>query len=197
LPGTWQPIFGGYNINAGINDEGVAAGCADGFVGTLTWIWHPDSQGYTFYTAPAATEAATCGQAVNNRRSVMGSLSTAFSNSQFIYLGDIGDRYTTISLPSSLMSAGIFAPYGINDSDAIVGTFYTANFVSVSGFLRTGDGVFTVVNEPGADQTYLTGINDLGVLVGDTYNTTTGASPGFVAYPENQAFSGHRLQRAE
>ena len=185
LPGSWQPLFGAYGVNAGINDNGEVVGCASGFIGTLSWAWHPDSQSYTYFTSPAASEAGTSAQGINGRQSYVGSMSVVYSNSPFVFLREFGDRYTTISLPSSLSSAGVLGPFGINDSDAIVGTFYSANFATVSGFIRYRNGAFSVVNEPGADQTYLTGINDFGVLVGDTYNTLTGASPGFVAYPKH------------
>jgi probable HAF family extracellular repeat protein len=179
LPGGLQEVFG----IAGINDEGLAVGCAGGFLGPQSWIWHPDSQSYSYFTAPAASEATTCGQIINNFGSVVGSMSIVYSNSPFLFLGDYGNRYTNFSLPSSLNSPGLVAPFGINDADTIVGSFFTADYASASGFILTRGGSFTVFNQPGADQTYLTGINDFGVLCGDTYDPSTGQSPGFVAYP--------------
>jgi len=179
LPGSWRPYFG----IGGINDKGEIVGAAAGFIGLLSWKWHPDSQTYTYFTFPAASEGSTVGEGINNTGSKVGTMSLVYASSPFLFLLGSGDRNTTISLPPSLSAVGIFGPYGINDNDAIVGTYYTANFASVSGFIRYRNGAFVVLNQPGADQTYLTGINDFGVLVGDTYNPTTGASPGFIAYP--------------
>jgi hypothetical protein len=177
IPGGWQQLSG----TVGINDDGVAVGCAGQF-GLLSWIWHPDSQSYSYFTAPAAAEATTCGEGINNKGNVVGSLSVAYSNSSFVFLRKGGERYETIGLPSSL-SGQLFSPFGINDSDTIVGTFSTAT--SASGFIRTRGGVFKFVNDPDyPGQTYVTGINDSGILSGDTYNPVTGQSPGFVAYPQ-------------
>jgi probable HAF family extracellular repeat protein len=179
LPGSWRPYFG----VGGINDKGEIVGTAAGFIGLLSWEWHPESQSYSYFTSPAASEGDTVAVGINNKGSKFGSMSVVDSSTPFLFLLESGDGNTPISLPSGLALAGIFGPFGINDSDAIVGTCYTANFASVSGFIRYRNGAFVVVNQPGADQTYLTGINDLGVLVGDTYNPTTGASPGFIAFP--------------
>jgi hypothetical protein len=39
-------------------------------------------------------------------------------------------------------------------------------------------------SEPGYEnESYLTGINDSGVLCGSVFDSATGAGPGFVAYP--------------
>jgi hypothetical protein len=177
VPGGWQEEFG----IAGINDDGVAVGCAAEF-GVLSWLWHPDSQTFSYFTAPAAAEASTCAFGVNSKGSAAGTFVVAYSSSPILFLKDGRDEFTSISLPSNLQGT-VFGPFGLNDSGTIVGTFYTANFAVVSGFIRYRDGTFVVVNQPGVDQTYLTGINDFGVLVGDTYDNATGASPGFVAYP--------------
>jgi hypothetical protein len=176
VPGGWQEEF----EIAGINDDGVVIGCAAEF-GTLSWIWHPDSQTFSYFTAPAASEASTCAYGVNGKRNAVGTFSVAYSSSQLLFLKD-RDEFTSISLPSSLQGT-MFGPYGLNINDTIVGTYFTGSFTTVSGFIRYRNGAFVVVNQPGTDQTYLTGINDFGVLVGDTYNSTTGAFPGFIAYP--------------
>jgi probable HAF family extracellular repeat protein len=177
IPGGWQQEF---YLDVGINDDGIAVGCAGQF-GLLSWVWHTDTQSYSYFTASAAAEASTCADAINNRRNVVGSMATAYSNSGFAFLRRNRDEYATISLPSSL-SGTLTAPYGINNSDTIVGSFYTAT--SGSGFVRTRRGLFTVVNEPAYDYTYLSGINDFGVLCGFAYSSATGQSPGFVAYPQ-------------
>jgi probable HAF family extracellular repeat protein len=179
LPGTWHPYYG----TGGINDRGEVVGSAGGFIGLLSWKWHPGSQSYTYFTFPAASEGSTFAVGINNKGSKCGLMSVVDSGSPFLFLLQSGRGNTTIPLPSNLSAAGLLWPFGINDNDSIVGTYYTANFASVSGFIRYRDGTFVGVNQPGADQTYLTGINDLGVLVGETYNLTTGASPGFIAYP--------------
>jgi len=178
IPGTWQDLFG----YGGINDRGEATGCAFGFYGTLSWIWHPDSETYSYYTVPDATEAGTCGLALNNGR-VAGVLGTVDSYVQQLFIGKPGERFLTTVVPPSLMSAGFFPPFNLNASDTLVGTWAGSNSTTISGFMLTRSGAFSVLNVPGADQTYLAGINDSGVLCGNIYYSATGASPGFIAYP--------------
>jgi hypothetical protein len=184
IPGGWQVLSPyNYDNSVGINDDGVAVGCSVK-LGDLSWIWHPDSQSYSYFTAPSAAEAATCAQVINNRGNVAGFLSIAYSDSTFAFLREAREQYATIGLPPSL-SAGLYPPFGINDSDTTVGSFFPINSAnSVSGFIRTRGGLFTIVNQPGYDQTYVTAINDFGVLVGDSYSTATGQSPAFIAFPQ-------------
>lgn len=181
IPGGWQEIFG----IAQINDDGIAIGCAVG-AGYLSWMWHPDSQTYSYFTASAATEASTCAFAVSGKRHAMGTFVLPYSNAQFLFLKDRRDEFTSIPVPLNLQGT-LFSPFALNNYDTIVGTLGTAT--SISGFIRTRDGAFEIVNVPDYDQTYLAGLNDTGVLCGNVYSVATGASPGFIAYPGKQAVS--------
>jgi hypothetical protein len=186
IPGGWRVLpLGAVEGNIGINDDGVVAGCAQQSVfGVLSWIWHPDSQSYSYFTAPAAAEASTCGEGVNNRRNVVGTMFIAYSDFFFAFLREGREQYTTIAVPSSL-SGGLFPPFGINDSDTIVGSLDFAVSATFPGFIQTRGGVFKLVNEPpGYEFTSPTGINDFGVLCGNTSSTATGQFLAFVAFPQ-------------
>jgi hypothetical protein len=112
-------------------------------------------------------------------------MSFAYSGFFFAFLREDWERYTTITVPSSL-SGGLFPPFGINNSETIVGSLDLVNSATNPGFIQTRGGVFRRVNEPGYDFTSPTGIDDFGVLCGDSYNAATGQSPAFVAFPWNQ-----------
>jgi hypothetical protein len=182
IPGGWQVLAPGSLEGNGINDDGVVVGCAQEF-GLLSWIWHPESKSYSYFTAPAAAEAATCGESINNERNVVGALSIAYSDVFLAFLRKAGEQYKNITVPSSL-SGGLLPPFGINNSDTVVGSLNLVNSATSPGFIRTRGGVFKLVNDPGFDFTSPTGINDFGVLCGDSFSSATGQSPAFVAYPQ-------------
>lgn len=180
LPGGFTAILG---LSVGLNDEGEVLGCASAGIPALTWVWHPRSQSYTYFTASPASESTTCGSDFNEARAVVGTLRTAdggFTARPF--LGDELGGSKVVQLPAADQGY-LLAPIGINNLGAIAGTSATAT--AIVAFVRTPDGAFTIVNDAAWPQTYLTGLNDFGVLIGDVYNPTTGASPGFIAYPRN------------
>jgi len=197
IPGGWSEFVGSA---ISLNDEGEALGCAAsdtiGFV-ELTWIWHPERQAYSYLTSAAAGPGETCGEAMNDWQTVVGLMDTAYGSlnpgSSFLFLGDNLTEYPIVPFPSSLQGTPV-APFGLNNRGTIAGSVSLPPDNSVSGFLRNPDGVFSIVNDTAWPQTYLTGVNDFGVLVGDVYDPTTGLSPGFVAYPQGWSASAQRAQ---
>ena len=61
----------------GINDGGTAMGEADGFpFGHVAWIWHPDSQSYSYFTAPGPSEASTHPSGMSADGKIVGHITT-------------------------------------------------------------------------------------------------------------------------
>jgi hypothetical protein len=183
IPGDWLwAIYQGTNL--GINDDGDVIGCASHGSQALSWIWHPASQSYAYFTIPGAAEATTCAQVFNNHGHTVGEMTAAYGTvrGSLAFLQDAVDAYQTFDATQLLSSATFLPPFGVNDSDTVVGT--ALNSTAVTGFIRNRDGVLELVNDTAFGQTYVTGINDHQVLVGDVYDLTTGANPGFIAYPQ-------------
>lgn len=183
-PGAWAwAVYQGTNL--GIKNDGEVIGCASYGSSLLSFIWHPVSQSYSYFTVPGAAEATTCAQAFNNRGHATGEVTAAYGtvSGSLAFLQRDGEAASqTFASTQLLGSTGFITPFGVNDSDTVVGTaFGTAGVV---GFIRARDGGFKLVNDTAYGQTYVTGINDQFVLVGDVYDPTTGANPGFIAYPQ-------------
>jgi probable HAF family extracellular repeat protein len=197
IPGGWGEYVGSA---ISLNDEGEALGCAasDTLPIELTWIWHPDRQVYSYLTSAAAAPGQTCGEAMNDSQTVLGEMETAYGSPNlgfsFLFLGDNLSGYPIVSLPPSLQGNPT-PPFGLNNRGTVAGTIYFPSDNSVLGFLRSRDGVFSFVNDTAWPQTYLTGVNDLGVVVGDVFDPTTGLSPGIVAYPQGwQGSAQHAIR---
>jgi probable HAF family extracellular repeat protein len=79
--------------------------------------------------------------------------------------------YSTISVPGAVYTKAL----GINDSGAVVGTYWDGR--RLNGFRDVG-GTFTTLNVPGSSNTQATGINDVGQVVGLYINGT--GTHGFV-----------------
>jgi probable HAF family extracellular repeat protein len=162
----------------GINDGGVAVGYAYSSVGPLAWVWHPDSQSYSFFTAPAAAEANTFPLAINDEGQALGYQNTV-PGSTLGFVKDDEGLFKNFSVPGSIYTI----PSGINNRGMIAGWFFTSTFANF-GFIRNNGGAFTTVNYPGFAGTSLSGINDLGVICGYSLNATTFQTQAFVAYPQ-------------
>jgi hypothetical protein len=81
----------------------------------------------------------------------------------------------------SCLGSNYTAANAINNWMLMVGTFevgYGGEYTG-SGFIATDQGTCSVVNYPGAFNTVLTGINDLGAIMG-WYQTATGPPQGFI-----------------
>lgn len=82
---------------------------------------------------------------------------------------------TVISVNSA--HQGDVFPTGINKSDTIVGVFQDLTTVSNSGFQWFG-GTGQLYNYPGASQTWLSSVNDAGLMLG-SYTNSGGQGFGF------------------
>jgi hypothetical protein len=183
IPEAWLWVLY-QGTNFGVNNDGDVIGCASHGSEALSWIWHPWSQSYSYFTIPGAAEATTCAQVFNNNGHAAGEMTAAYGtvNGSLAFLQDGEDHHQTFESTQLLSSSTFIPPFGINDSDTVVGTATSAT--AAVGFIRTDDGVLKLVNDTAYAQTYVTGINDHDVLVGDVYDPTTGANPGFIAYPQ-------------
>src|ERR1700749_3812710 len=89
--------------------------------------------------------------------------------------------YTTINVPPSFnypSSNNGTAAWAINNESQVVGAYYTCCVREEGGFLLSG-GAYTAINSPNDPYTDLTGINDLGDIVG---NAGTVSSPHSFLY---------------
>jgi probable HAF family extracellular repeat protein len=164
--GAWQEI--GTHSNGGSGPSTHAFGINDG--GEVVGSFNP-SQGAppsafvfqsgisSFFQVPGAT--ATEAHGVNNAGAIVG----IADGRGFV---DIGGQFTFI----------VGDPMAINNGGTIVGSsFYgthTHGFVDVGGHI-------TAVDMPGAADTWVTGINDNGTIVGYSDAVSGGVAQGFFA----------------
>jgi probable HAF family extracellular repeat protein len=88
-----------------------------------------------------------------------------------------GRSYSLFSAPGANLPNGGTSAQGINDRNQVAGSFTDANFVN-HGFVKDGDD-YTIVDVPGATNTFVFDINDRGEAVG-YYIDAAGAYHGFV-----------------
>ncbi|MBV8070022.1 MAG: hypothetical protein JO270_08975, partial [Acidobacteriaceae bacterium] len=185
----YLPPPNGFAQPNGINDDGVIAGNVSGFpFGTLAYIWHPDSQAYSFFTAPAASEANTFPAGVNKQGQVVGnyfSWAAGFFKFQSFLKTSTGEDCDDRSESGEFETINVPGAYGtiaaaINNRGTIAGSYFTS--VSTYGYVRTRTGAISSVNYPGYAGTSIYGINDQGAICGNSF-TNAGLNQGFVAYP--------------
>jgi hypothetical protein len=184
VPGAFE--LGGVSPEGvgGINDRGW-------IVGGYSTAGHPPFEAYldtgrtfTTITLPSTKSGATvAGTGIDNRGTVVGIYN--FGGIQydrgFIYRNG---KFTFIDeLPG--LTGGVVHPQGISNNNTIVGWgTKIANQSQQHGFVRSARGQITIFDYPGAFGTFLTGINDEGVIVGD-YNTSFAAPlTGFLRQPD-------------
>ena len=76
-------------------------------------------------------------------------------------------------------------PASINSAGEITGNYYDANN-NAHGFLRNPDGVITVLDGPGALETYAVGINETGTITGGFQVNSDGSGHAFLRSPDGQ-----------
>jgi hypothetical protein len=96
--------------------------------------------------------------------------------------------FTTFDAPVPNIFASIYtlfggAPPSINPAGAIAGTYFDASSTE-HGFQRAGNGALTTVDAPGALSTEVLAINPSGLLVGDSFNSTTSRFLPFLRAPD-------------
>jgi uncharacterized protein (TIGR03437 family) len=138
-----------------INDKGEVVGQNYSSIGFLR---SADGAAYSPIQVPGASH--TNPTAINNNGQIVGTYSTGGVPHGF--LRDTDGTYTTFDVPGSV---GGTRPTGINNHGVIVGSFATASALA-HGFVRSADGTFATFDAPGGYRTYISGINDSGVVAG-------------------------------
>lgn len=185
--GAWSTlpdISGTPNIvGIGINDSGAAVGWAgvgefnNNLANTVSWIWDPTSQSYSFFDVPGAPQYSTFANGINDQGQVVG----VFIDTSGAVHGFLkeDETYTTIDVPGA---TGTFA-YGFNNSGTIVGAW--ANLSGFyEGFVRKSDGTVTLVNFPGGLATWVFNVNDRGDICGYWVDPKAGLGSPFVGYKQ-------------
>ena len=149
----------------GINDAGQVVGFYNPPVGATQGFFY-DGSTYTPLHVPGSIDTEAYG--INNAGQIVGHYD---GHDSFLYSGGV---YTTINDP--LANGGTYA-FGINNLGEVVGIDYRG---PANGFLLE-NGIFTIIDFPGADYTEAFGINDLGQVVG-AYHDASGTH-GFLATP--------------
>lgn len=156
---TAQPL--GTHVRAfGVNDDGTVVGVIDWTHPGEGFVWQAGSM--STFQAPGAfiTEA----HGINNTGTIVG---TADSQG-FV---DVGGQFSFLSLGT------ITDPMAINSGGTIAGSYNDGTHWH--GFIDAG-GQMSFIDSPGATDTWVTGINDAGTIVG--YDSVNGAAPqGFIA----------------
>jgi uncharacterized membrane protein len=174
--GAWTmlPDPPGYTNNSAynINDFDVMIG--DAYTpNNVAWTWDPGSQSYTIYAVPGSTQYSTYSGGINDKGQMVGQ----FEDTNGVWHGFLkeGETYTTIDPPNTTWTYA----EAVNNSGTIAGSWNNLSGWS-EGFVRTSDGVFTVVDVPGGLETLIVGINDRGDICGMWVNPKTGNWTPFV-----------------
>lgn len=105
----------------------------------------------------------------------LGGLFAASSTSQAYAFGY---TFTDLNVPGSQPYSTGYVGLGINNLGQIAGS-YSDSAGNSHGFLYTG-GKYVTVDAPGATDTYVSGINDFGQLLGESVYSSTGKSYVFL-----------------
>lgn len=146
----------------GINDAGVTVG---NYL-SETFETHSFIRSSTGTIAPFDVPDATriVAAAINNRNQVVGSAD--FASGRLGFFGS-GAQYTYFDAPPGVAPSGVH-PAAVNDAGQIVGS--TDLFELGKGFFYD-DGLFSLIEIPGAERTYANGINNDGTIVGTFYRS--------------------------
>ena len=203
------PFTGGESTRAwGINNAGQIVGSFSDATGTHGFL---DTRGsFTTVNVPGATgQRGTTAYAINDRRQIVGAFSSTVEVATYSGFLKTGSNFTTLNVPGArntvatgindagqivgqydnagyLYAKGVFTPLNvgyvdiatINNVGQIAGTFDDAT--GQHGFLLTGSDL-TIIDVPGASNTYVQGINDFGEVVGYWNVNGVAGSHGFVA----------------
>lgn len=186
-PATVQAILGG------VNNSGIAAGAFLDFgfvnhsatynIGTDTWTPLPDIGG----------TAGSVGVGINIANVITGYSITGFTGSGSLvgchgYFYD-GSAYSFYDVPNVDLSFDGTIPEDINDSGTVVGFFTPQGRGGLfSGFVRDALGNYTILDHPGADSTFVQGINNQGIVAGSyeaggiSHSFLWSSSGGFTAF---------------
>ncbi len=158
-----------------INDSGVVTGFFND--GTGSHGFQLAGATFTTINVPGGLAGSTLAFGINNAGVIVGEYNNSTTNRGF---SDAGGVFSTFAVTGTTNQAG----QAINTAGQIAGYYYTDNAGTGGGhgFVDIG-GVFTTINDPLALAstsfgTFVYGINDTGVLVGEFRNLT--GNHGFV-----------------
>jgi uncharacterized membrane protein len=171
--------FGDRTLPLAINDRGQIVGSFHNKdLPTLSGFLKSGSK-FTTLNVPGAYNTVASG--INNAGKIVGwyDLGTPFVQPGFLYANGV---FTTLNIPGSVDIANI------NNVGQIAGTFDDAT--GQHGFLLTGNDL-TIIDVPGASNTYVSGINDFGEVAGYWNVNGVDGAHGFVAVstPEPATFA--------
>jgi hypothetical protein len=174
--GATDTLAKGINSNGDIVGRAYLAADADvigqGFV---------RKQGvYSFFDAPGAVAVlGTMPSDINDAGLIVGTFQKSGGGYDSSFLFD-GTSFSSIDVPGSIGTTAL----GINNAGVISGN-YSKSVFGIHGFLKIGD-IYYSMDVPGITGllgTQVTGINDLGQVVGNIWPAFDSPQLGFVATP--------------
>lgn len=167
-----------YTLLYGLNNRGVAIGYYFGegavehtvtyCVRTRTWTALPDIPGYSVSQGYGINDE---GVAVGNAFAVTGASVAWIWHPETL-------SYSFFTVPGAAKYTTF--PSGLNNKNQVAGYFADEAYY-YHGFLKEY-GTYTIIDVPGATETFLDGINNRGVIQGQIYDAA-GAAEGFLATP--------------
>jgi hypothetical protein len=159
-------VPGGKNVMAeGISDSGTIVGCDQQKAGGRGFVER--NKKFTVLADPAAGKKGfTCAFSINSQGVIVGD----YGSTKFHGFVLKGTRFTTIEEPQAGHETGDgTVAVDLNDSDTIVGFYFTSKNAERGFVLRNGK--FTTINFPGHAKakhraTILNGISDNGTMTG-------------------------------
>jgi hypothetical protein len=147
----------------------------------------PIAQNAVFITFDAPGASLTFPTGINSEGVIMGNaLLDSNDNLGRIFRGFVRARdgtFTTFDAPN-VGQDGTW-PVSINSAGEITGYSYDANNMT-HGFLRKPDGVITVLDGPGALETFAVGINETGTITGWVEVNPDGSGHAFLRSPDGE-----------
>ena len=153
----FQPL----NQPTGINDWGTVVG--DG--GSSGFIRYVGGGGFIYYKIPNASETFFSDR--NNQGISIGSYTSGSQFQTGFVLNKSRSSFTSIVHPKSVSGSFGTALARINKWNTIVGWYGDAQNI-VHGFKRFSNGSFLALDFPAGQGTFLSGLNDNGMIVGSS-----------------------------
>jgi probable HAF family extracellular repeat protein len=166
----------------GINDRAAAGGDLLGFYYDAQWMPHHFAKfGSSYVTVEIPGLYYFEAQALNNDRLLIGyGLITTAEPSGFAYLGASKEHTTKALTTLQHPNAEYTIATGVNDADAVVGTYYGYHPVWHEGAFLWQGGTFTDLPAVEGHTVYPSDVNNVGQVVGTVYNYNTGVTHGFL-----------------
>jgi PEP-CTERM motif len=175
------------------NAAGVFAGGYDDPAGIFhAGTYNSASQAWTFLPDPTPTSQFSLAGAITNSGIIFGNWADNIPETNLHGWAYHNGTYTFFDAPSQDPNGIGIVTFGANNAGDLVG-YYQDAADNIHGFLRHLDGSFVTIDVPGAINTELVGINDLGMMVG-RYRDATGRhgfldDNGVITTIDNPAFA--------